>query len=931
MKRATSTLALACLVAATCVTTLSAQALPAGHVICPVLENSRLVKGCSFEYRSAIKLGDAHETAISDCPAGSFHDPRNGGECWSCPAGFIRNVSPVFAEDACWKAVSEDLQPAKREANPLNSCPSGTFHDPRNGGECWSCPSGYSRTWDPVTSNTACHQYALGPTSPATLVTKFGCAGGTFFDPIYGGTCWSCPAEYRRTANHVETAGACAKTIPTQYSAATYVQGGCEGAPVPSGYDAAFFDPIDDGTCWSCPVMFKRSLMPVNENHACSPGGDVNGVFVWQSPQYPEPGLYRFLGRDVLDRALADPKAVDQFVTQRAGGDAAKKQAIWKTMLTTPGASAELKALALASLMTIAESSSAGIDGLGSLSRFEQYIRDRRMYVALDAQNMYEAWLTVDSYSQFQAARSATGISGMTAGVLGGSPPSFGTYSWAVAAPDETGGAFLDAMHGLASMANSKALTVTPTAEAYSFDTALLGPVFFGLDKAIDAYRDWALTLNSLGSVLGHTAAGMGAALGMIAVTQSIELANAISTLISKDDAAQAIQTQLDEAAKPVSLKELYKTDEGKSTLLLFWALGTSPYQASGKAGSSRISEAENCAAYKAVCDWTKWRVAQAAKTASSESMAAYQPLATSLNAEPPLAGAITIFAGTTQAIEGAPAAAVDPSGTVTTTNTSTSSVTSGTLTTGGTVLSATKPSEPTVTLDPSKATVTLQSTGTWTTVPGGLTALSAGPDGPWGINSSGNIWRFANGNWQLMPGAAKTVSVGPSGDVWVVNAAGEIYRWNVAKNNWDLMPGGLVDISAGLNEVWGVNSANQIWRYANGAWQQMPGAAKAVTIGPTGDVWHLGMSAVPGGSNIYHWNRATNSWESVDGGLTQISAGPDGLWGVNSGNMIFRHTGGTWEVVPGSAAAVSAGPSGEVWALGTDSVPGGHPVKKRN
>lgn len=35
-------------------------------------------------------------------------------------------------------------------------CPkSDQFHDPRNGGECWSCPSGYNRTVFPVTANNA--------------------------------------------------------------------------------------------------------------------------------------------------------------------------------------------------------------------------------------------------------------------------------------------------------------------------------------------------------------------------------------------------------------------------------------------------------------------------------------------------------------------------------------------------------------------------------------------------------------------------------------------------------------------------------------------------------------------------------------------------------------------------------------------------------
>lgn len=56
------------------------------------------------------------------------------------------------------------------------------FCDPENGGECWTCPDDYNRTWDPVTSATACAKRGFlgiswfGKTSPATFVRKLhGC------------------------------------------------------------------------------------------------------------------------------------------------------------------------------------------------------------------------------------------------------------------------------------------------------------------------------------------------------------------------------------------------------------------------------------------------------------------------------------------------------------------------------------------------------------------------------------------------------------------------------------------------------------------------------------------------------------------------------------------------------------------------------------
>lgn len=870
-----------------------AQTLPKGHVICPVIgEGARLIKGCSFEYRSATKLGSAKKTAIGQCPSGSFHDPRNGGECWSCPSGFLRTMHPVFADNACWKAVSEDLQHAKKEANPVTSCPSGSFHDPRNGGECWSCPSGYSRTWDPVTSATACHQYVLGPTARANFVTKFGCPSGTFWDPLNGGTCWSCPSEYRRTLHPVTSAQACAKTIPTQYASAEYVSGGCEGFPVPTGYSSAFFDPIDYGTCWSCPVMFERSLSPVNTDKACHPGSDVAG-FVWQSPQYPEPGVYHFLSREVLEHAFADPKAVDAFISNRAGGDATKKKELWDKMIVTPGLSPEFKTLALAAILTMADQGAKTIDGSTSVTKFETYIRNRRMFIAQDTKDMYDAWLGIDSYNMVKAARASSGISGAGASLLGSGPPDFATYAWAAAAPDRNSLQFLEAMYAMGQMASTKALRATPSPEAYSFNTDLLGPVFFALDKAIGAWGDWALTLKNLGSMLGHVAGSMGAGLGLIAVQQSVELVNSIITLTSKEEAARAVNEQVTEAAKPVNLKSLYQSDDGKSTILLFWALATSPYGASDKVQSKPIDEATSCSTSSGACRWTQWRVAQASRVASAESISAYQRHAANLATEPPMFGSeIRLTQGPGQPAPSTPVAPVN------------------------------------FVVDPSNITIMIP--GAWNRVSGALADLSAGPDGPWGVNSYEQIWRYKNGNWEMLPGGAVTVSVGPTGEAWVVNSAHQPHRWNPAKNNWDLMPGGVTKVSVGPSSVWGVNQSNQIWRYANNQWQQMPGSAVAVAVSPRDEVWALGTTDVAGGKNVMQWSASTNSWTTIPGGLVQISAASGALWGVNNTNNIFKYEGGGWTTIEGTAKAVSIGPGGDVWGLATESVNGGHPVVKR-
>jgi hypothetical protein len=55
----------------------------------------------------------------------------------------------------------------------MKGCGNGAFYDPRNGGECWSCPPGFNRTWDPVTADRACSKSWVGPFSKATYHRKW--------------------------------------------------------------------------------------------------------------------------------------------------------------------------------------------------------------------------------------------------------------------------------------------------------------------------------------------------------------------------------------------------------------------------------------------------------------------------------------------------------------------------------------------------------------------------------------------------------------------------------------------------------------------------------------------------------------------------------------------------------------------------------------
>jgi hypothetical protein len=137
------------------------------------------------------------------------------------------------------------------------------FFDLINGGTCWSCPKGYNRppTIFPVNSDKACTGF-----EKADKVGKYGCKNKygdrAFRDAIQGGTCWTCPKGYIRTAEPVTHAKACAKDLIFGPWSRADKKGSDK-------CDEGFGDPIDGGTCWKCPKNTNRTVFRVDESKAC--------------------------------------------------------------------------------------------------------------------------------------------------------------------------------------------------------------------------------------------------------------------------------------------------------------------------------------------------------------------------------------------------------------------------------------------------------------------------------------------------------------------------------------------------------------------------------------------------------------------------------------------------------------------------------------
>jgi hypothetical protein len=115
-------------------------------------------------------------------------------------------------------------------------------------------------------------------------------------------------------------------------------------------------------------------------------------------------------------------------------------------------------------------------------------------------------------------------------------------------------------------------------------------------------------------------------------------------------------------------------------------------------------------------------------------------------------------------------------------------------------------------------------------------------------------------------------------------------------------------------------------------AWKLIPGQL-AVDIGSsTSETWIIGSNPVPGGNEILTlacnpFYSTQNSWGRVDGAGTRITVGRY-TWVCNASGQIFRRAGGSgsWKPMPGGATDLGAGGT-QVWAIGTNRVPGGYGI----
>jgi hypothetical protein len=413
---------------------------------------------CTLEGATYLRPWDSK----SDCPTGAFFDAFTyGGSCWTCPAGYTRSATPVTADDACWAPVHPVYESATYHAQRAFAwdCPSGTFwdlwntNDNENDGGCYSCDSKVVgsetvtmiRNVSPIWQDDACWGSTSTQTSKATLAQLDGCVSNTPGKDVPDGNPFRDPTNY-------------------------------DGDPSSSSSTVTG----SNGTCWTCPQFSNRTVFPVWSSNAC------DTVFKWQSPKYPEPGLFAFDGAiDIMAQILGHPQDVTDAIYLAAAQlgiapdkIAAYAQSAWSEIGNTPARSKVLNALVLLRLMeNVGVYSALPADSPEKrlIDDVALYVKNRRTFVAADALHMYDVWKAGDDYWLQQHPNQI-----QSAFFIGNAPPDFRRQAednWmqlAATAPPllGTGGGFTSA-YVVGSLV-PKDFFPPPLARGYAADVSLI-------------------------------------------------------------------------------------------------------------------------------------------------------------------------------------------------------------------------------------------------------------------------------------------------------------------------------------------------------------------------------------------------------------------------------------------------------------------------
>ena len=806
--------------------------------------------------------------AVGACPKGSFFDIGTWA-CYSCPSGYSRSLAKIDDYKACQKQRAKPkLLGTFVQAEKVGTvCPKGSFFDPIRGGECWSCPSGYVRTVFSVEAKNACQKGGiLGPVKKASKVSRAECGKGEIKDGIggNGGSCWVCPENHDRTIFAVNGNKACEKSEWYDFKKATKTTDltcpageifdfiGLSAADIrsrPEFKTGTSPKPVAGGTCWQCPEGYDRTMSGVKGNDACRAK-----FMVWQPGIFNNQGLFGFAAPGTVETVLMNIVKRDPGLIAAALDKAAKEvaktnkkpvktvlEAEKNRLLTDPGASTVAAGIVMRRIMAaIADSKKVTADEKALAEAFGTYIQKRRTFMAKEALAAYYAWKAAD-----QEARNKRSQNMLNLIDYGTVPPDFGSVVAGTFVSDEANSAVStaagiaagslpvvgDILGDLVSMGTGATLSgfgdfssadgVVSFATRNAAEIAISKAVEMAVEQMVKAtakqLSQQVMTKALAAGAIKATAEKLatqassrlltalsGSGPAIILAVEGMVLSMSIDNFIQISEAEGRLKTTLTTAQRPVTLDQLArmaKTQDGASELLSYWGFLIS---GNGKPNATFLK------------DWGKalpaaFEVPQVKASSASSTTAASRAAPSRLGTQ-----------------------------------------------------------------------------------------------------------------WKRMPGAATDIGAGPANGVAVVGGDGAVFVWDEAHGKWNKMPGTLARIDMRKDGApVGVNAKGEVWAFVKEKWVKLPGTGRDIGVGANGSTWLIGTKPVPGGFDILHWTKG--GFQPVKGGAVRVDVGPKGTaWVVNDKGAVFHSRKNGWQHVKAAPKAkdIAVGEDGSVYLLGADGVP---------
>ena len=819
-----------------------------------------------------------------NCPKGAFYDVGLSS-CWSCPEDYKRTLAPVTATNAC-KKVTFTHKKAKfeQDANLAWNCPTGTFYDPRNQGECWSCPAGYSRGLTVVDSDKACYNVDLSKITSyakatkkkkATGLLKTDCPTGQFWH-FEDGVCYSCPDKYIRTGKSIGSDKACmavgTKSITDEKSATLVKPGRPEGS---------FLD-IGKGKFYSCPEGYKRTVYAVTDKKACQ---KVEKNFA-KGKSEPRGQIKTKAKKNKLCFGAEDKDLSqgDNVVMQPCSDEDSRYQSWY-------------------------------LDSLDRLRPLQQLSlkKGKGAPMCLEIENTVN-----DDDANVKIAASNNGSNVQIGACSYYKDDNLAAVQW-----------YVDQKDRIVNKQNSKCLNFKNKEKNLEiWDCLDKGNQFWEFGDNIVKPKDIAKAEN--GPIMLTTS---GERELCIKTAAPIKNGNAVSMdtcggeqnqiwywnakgQLTDESKKFCLDIEQDADGKPLKIASCRNMDDlnildsqrwladtkGRIANDLGRCMDFSDGDTEGKDAAVIIGQCKDSAAANQLLemmDAPKENVIVKAKEMSKEwreKMTAAQERASQ--------DAGNLFAGI-----------LNPD-----------SMVYSVATKHGKAKGVLKINCPKADKDePRQFWDPIDGNSCWS-CPNKFTrtAHSVKSDKACIGKKSDAGELVASGDeisidWKKISGAATDIAVGSNGDVWVINSKSQLKYRDLKKNKWSAAQttkSDIAKVAVGKNsDVWILKKSNEIYRGGVNGWKKVKGALIDISAGPKA-VWGIGTKNVSkGGNAIYKWSG--KKWSKQKGAAMQVAVSPAGnAWVVNSKGKIFSGNGKKWTLKPGLAKEVAFGADGSVWRL---------------